>query len=90
MAQRPDVLVCDIGMPHEDGYSFIRRVRDDSRHGLASIPAVAVTAYGSDRDRLRALEAGFQFHLAKPVAIPDFVGIVGLLANQADESAREA
>jgi CheY-like chemotaxis protein len=61
-AAPPDVLVSDIGMPEEDGYMLIRRLRDTS-----SVPAVAVTAYADPRDRDRALSAGFQAHLAKPV-----------------------
>jgi len=61
-AAPPDVLVSDIGMPEEDGYMLIRRLRDTS-----SVPAVAVTAYADPRDRDRALSAGFQAHLAKPI-----------------------
>jgi signal transduction histidine kinase/CheY-like chemotaxis protein len=61
----PDVLVSDIGMPDEDGYDLIRNVREG---GVATaIPAVAVTAYADAKDRQRALEAGYQAHLAKPV-----------------------
>lgn len=61
-----DVLVCDIGMPEQDGYGFIRsvRARNDNKHAL---PAVALTAYARSEDRIKALEAGFQKHLAKPV-----------------------
>ncbi|MEA2491373.1 MAG: hypothetical protein QOH21_3165 [Acidobacteriota bacterium] len=62
----PDVVVSDIGMPGEDGYSMIRRVRT-SAAGTAAVPAVAVTAYADPRDEERALDAGFQAHLAKPV-----------------------
>ena len=61
-AAAPDVLVSDIGMPEEDGYAFIRRLRESS-----SVPAVAVTAYADAGDRDRVLTAGFQAHLAKPV-----------------------
>jgi PAS domain S-box-containing protein len=63
----PDVMVTDIGMPGEDGYSLIRRVRDWERERGAYIPAVALTAYGRSEDRMRALRAGFQMHVAKPV-----------------------
>jgi signal transduction histidine kinase/CheY-like chemotaxis protein len=65
--ERPMVLLVDIAMPAEDGYSFIQRVRRAPQH-IASIPAVAVTAFAKDEDRERALDAGFQRHLAKPVA----------------------
>jgi PAS domain S-box-containing protein len=61
----PDVLVSDIGLPTEDGYSLIRRVR--ALPGAAYIPALALTAYASVSDNRRALEAGFQRHVAKPV-----------------------
>jgi PAS domain S-box-containing protein len=63
---RPSVIVADIGLPGEDGYSFIRRVR---AHGepLESVPAIAVTAYTTGPDRDLALAAGFQQHLAKPI-----------------------
>jgi signal transduction histidine kinase/CheY-like chemotaxis protein len=64
-AWEPDILVSDIGMPREDGYSLIRKVRNS---GAGSrVPAVALTAYASAEDRARALEAGFQEHLVKPV-----------------------
>ena len=60
------VLVADIGMPERDGYWLIRRVRElDAEHG-GRIPAVALTGFGSVRDRISALEAGFQLHLTKP------------------------
>ena len=59
----PDVLVSDIGMPDEDGYSLIRRLR----RSASRIPAVAVTAYADPRDRGRALTAGYQARVAKPV-----------------------
>jgi signal transduction histidine kinase len=88
LTHRPDVLVSDIGMPDEDGYSFIARLRGNGSERIASIPAVAVTAYGSDADRARALHAGFQFHLTKPVSISEFVAVVGLLANQTDDAVR--
>jgi CheY-like chemotaxis protein len=65
--ERPDVMVTDIGMPGEDGYSLIRRVREWERGRGVYIPAVALTAYGRVEDRMRALSAGFQMHVAKPV-----------------------
>jgi signal transduction histidine kinase/CheY-like chemotaxis protein len=61
-----DILVADIGMPEEDGYSLIRRIRK-LEGDLAGLPAIALTAYAGDGDRRRALEAGFQVHLAKPI-----------------------
>ena len=73
--ERPDVMVADIGMPDEDGYSLIRRLREwEEAHG-AYTPAVALTAYGRVEDRVSALKAGFQIHVAKPVD-PDELAIV--------------
>jgi circadian clock protein KaiC len=80
--QVPDVIVADIGMPHENGIEFIRRVR--ARSGReASVPAVALTAWGLPRDRARAKEAGFQAHLIKPVDPSTLVSVLGALAVKA-------
>jgi len=69
---KPDLLVSDIGMPNEDGYSLIRHVRKMKSNG-AHVPAVALTAYATDEDRLEALSAGFQIHVAKPIEPETFV-----------------
>ena len=61
-----DLVVSDIGMPGEDGYSLIGRIRKLSGR-IAKVPAVAVTAYATRADRQKALEAGFDEHLAKPL-----------------------
>ena len=63
----PDVLVSDIAMPGEDGYALIRKVRARRTEEGGGVPAVALTAYGRGEDRKRALSAGFQVHLEKPV-----------------------
>ena len=65
-AWRPDVLVCDIGLPAEDGYALIGKVRALGVDRGGSVPAVALTAYAQASDRARALAAGFQAHVAKP------------------------
>jgi signal transduction histidine kinase len=62
----PDVLVSDIGMPHVDGYDLIREIRSQARERAGGVPALALTAYASSHDRTRALDAGYQAHLAKP------------------------
>jgi CheY-like chemotaxis protein len=63
----PDVLICDIGMPGQDGYELIRQVRQLPGTPRGPIPAVALTAYARREDAGRAIEAGYQLHLAKPV-----------------------
>jgi CheY-like chemotaxis protein len=64
---RPDVIVSDIGMPGEDGYSLIERVRALPEQLGGFTPAIAVTAFNQEHDRRRALTAGFWRHLPKPV-----------------------
>jgi chemotaxis methyl-accepting protein methylase/signal transduction histidine kinase/chemotaxis response regulator CheB len=65
----PQLLLCDIAMPGEDGYAFIRRLRARGVDGSGSIPALALTALATDDDHQRSLAAGFQMHLTKPVDI---------------------
>jgi signal transduction histidine kinase/CheY-like chemotaxis protein len=76
---QPDVLLSDIGMPGEDGLALIRRVRA-LPPGQCSIPAAAVTAYTTDRDRRRAEEAGFQRHITKPIEPAALAAAVAELA----------
>jgi signal transduction histidine kinase/DNA-binding response OmpR family regulator len=64
---KPDLLITDIGMPNEDGYSLIRKLRALSSERAKRIPAVALTAYATDEDRSLALSAGFKTHLTKPI-----------------------
>src|SRR5215831_3745942 len=79
---RPDVMVTDIGMPGEDGYSLMRRVREWERGRGAHIPAVALTAYGRVEDRVRALSAGFQMHVAKPVEPAELAVVITSLIRR--------
>jgi two-component system CheB/CheR fusion protein len=65
----PQLLLCDIAMPGEDGYALIRRLRDLGVDGGGNMPALALTALATDDDRQRSLAAGFQMHLTKPVDI---------------------
>jgi len=75
-SRTPDVLVSDIGMPHEDGYQLIRRIRArDADHG-GKVPALALTAFARTDDRRRAIGAGFHMHLAKPVEPSELVTVV--------------
>ncbi len=73
---RYDVLVSDIGMPQEDGFALIRKVRDLPEEKGGKIPAIALTAYGGPQDRTRALLEGFQVHLSKPVPTSELVSII--------------
>jgi signal transduction histidine kinase/CheY-like chemotaxis protein len=78
---RPDVLVSDIGMPDEDGYAFIRRVRGLSTAEGGRIPSLALTAFAREEDRSRAISAGFTTHIGKPVNPAALVGAVANLWN---------
>jgi PAS domain S-box-containing protein len=78
---RPDVLVTDIAMPGADGYELIRRLRARSTAQGRDVPAVALTAHARPEDRARALAAGFQAHLAKPVEPAALARVVASLAG---------
>ncbi|HYE89219.1 MAG TPA: ATP-binding protein [Vicinamibacterales bacterium] len=78
-AANPDVIVSDVGMPNEDGYSLIGAIRQRGGR-LGSVPAVAVTAYAGAQDHERALAAGFQAHLGKPIAPDQLIETVHNLA----------
>jgi signal transduction histidine kinase/CheY-like chemotaxis protein len=78
----PDILLSDVGMPHEDGYSLIRRVRARPAAAGGAIPAVAITAYASANDRLAALSAGFQAHVAKPFEPREIAALVAQLGRR--------
>lgn len=75
---RPHVLLSDLGMPEKDGFEFIRRIRQLPEG--KSVPAAALTALARSEDRMRSLQAGFQTHLAKPVAPAELVAVVRSLA----------
>ncbi|MFT3787054.1 MAG: ATP-binding protein [Tepidisphaeraceae bacterium] len=79
---RPDVIVCDIGMPGEDGYTFIRRVRADRDHPGRDTPAIALTAFARPEDRVQALLAGFQLHVPKPIEDNELLLVVASLAKR--------
>ncbi|HYP54306.1 MAG TPA: ATP-binding protein, partial [Pyrinomonadaceae bacterium] len=77
-----DVLVSDIGMPDEDGYELMRRLRARPAERGGRTPAIALTAYAGDKDRLLALRSGFQLHLSKPLEIAALIsGIADLAAR---------
>jgi signal transduction histidine kinase/ActR/RegA family two-component response regulator len=76
-----DVLLADVGMPGEDGYALIRKLRAKQAPGAATIPSAAVTAFAGNEDRQRALQAGFTLHVAKPVDARSLVAAVARLAK---------
>jgi len=82
-ADRPDVLISDIGLPDVDGYELMQQIRDEGGDARRGLPAIALTAYARAEDRVRAMRAGYQVHLAKPVepaellaAIASFGGLI--------------
>jgi signal transduction histidine kinase len=79
---KPDVIISDIGMSEEDGYSLIRKIRALSPQNGGRIPAAALTAYARSEDRLKALSAGFQTHVTKPVDPSELVAVVASLAGR--------
>jgi len=79
---RPDVVVFDIGMPDEDGYELMRKVRALSPERGGLVPAVALTAYARAEDARRALEAGYQAHVPKPVDPDELATLVASLAGR--------
>jgi len=72
----PELLVCDIAMPDEDGYSLLRRIRALGPEHGGDVPALALTALAGQEDRLKAFEAGFQVHVAKPVDTDRLVAVL--------------
>ena len=81
----PDVLLSDIGMPDQDGYELIRRVRSLPQDEGGQTPAAAVTAFARSDDRAKALLSGFQMHLAKPVDPVELLAAVARLASQGSD-----
>ena len=80
--QKYDVLLSDIGMPEQNGYSLIRQIRTLSAEKGGQIPAAALTAYARDDDSREAIAAGFQIHVAKPIESAQLAAIVAALAGR--------
>jgi len=77
-----DVLISDIGMPDEDGYSLIAKVRALGKERGGEIPAAALTAYAAEEDRIRVLRSGYQIHVPKPISPTELVAIVASLSGR--------
>ena len=85
-AQRPDVLVSDIGMPDADGFELLRRVRALGPERGGRVPAIALTAFARSEDRTRALRAGFLVHVSKPVDPSELVATVASVAKRVNRT----
>ena len=83
---RADVMIADIGMARTDGFDLIRRVRQSPDPAVRDIPAAALTAYARAEDRMKALQSGFQMHLAKPINPAELVIAVASLARRVPRS----
>ncbi len=79
---QPDVLISDISMPGKDGYQFIREVRDLRDGRTRSVPAIALTAFARTEDRRRAMMAGYQSHVTKPVDAGELLAVVAMLTGK--------
>jgi CheY-like chemotaxis protein len=80
--QSPDILVSDIGMPDEDGYSLIRKVRALSDEHQKNIPAIALTAFTRAQDRMKAMTTGYQNHVSKPVEPDELATVIASLTGR--------
>jgi CheY-like chemotaxis protein len=81
----PEVLLSDVEMPHEDGYVLMEQVNAMERRERHRIAAIAVTAHSRPEDRLRALEAGFKWHLPKPIEPTELVAVVASLTGRVEK-----
>jgi CheY-like chemotaxis protein len=81
-AELPDVVIADLGMPHVDGFGFIEQIRRHGNPRVREIPAAALTAYARSEDRMKALKAGFQIHLAKPIDPAELITTIAALARR--------
>jgi CheY-like chemotaxis protein len=79
---KPHVLVSDIGMPDKDGYQFVREVRRLPEAAEKSTPAIALTAFARSEDRTRAMMAGYQMHISKPIEPQELIATIASLAGR--------
>jgi CheY-like chemotaxis protein len=79
---RPDVLIADVGLPRLDGFELIKRIRQLPEATVRDVPAAALTAYARPEDRVKALQSGFQMHLAKPIDPAELIVAVAALAKR--------
>jgi signal transduction histidine kinase/ActR/RegA family two-component response regulator len=82
VVEAPDVIVADLGMPRMDGFALINRLRHHDNSRVREVPAAALTAYARSEDRMKALQSGFQIHLAKPIDPAELVTTIASLAKR--------
>ncbi|MCD9186937.1 MAG: CHASE3 domain-containing protein [Pyrinomonadaceae bacterium] len=80
--KQPDILISDIGMPEEDGYSLIQKIRAIPDNKTKKMPAIALTAFARPQDRMKALAAGFQTHVSKPVEPDELATVIASLTGR--------
>jgi signal transduction histidine kinase/ActR/RegA family two-component response regulator len=85
---QPDAIISDIGMPEEDGYKLIRKIRTTADEDRKNIPAIALTAFARKEDRMQALVAGFNAHLTKPVDPATLIAMIADLVGRTTPRAR--
>jgi CheY-like chemotaxis protein len=83
---RPDVLIADIGMPREDGYTLMKELRAREKLLGGHIPAIALTAYTRREDRLNALSVGYEYHVPKPVDPAELLVVVASLIDRIERN----
>ena len=86
MCRKPTILVSDLGMPGTDGYTLLERIRALKQEGGARVPAVALTAFARGEDRKKALAAGFEVHLAKPVDFLELATTIKIVVEKSTNS----
>ena len=82
LKRQPDILISDIGMPEEDGYSLIQKIRALPDDNIKKMPAIALTAFARPQDRMKALAAGFQTHVSKPVEPDELATVIASLTGR--------
>ena len=82
--EQPDVMVSDIGMPDQDGYELVRKLRALPPEKGGQTPAIALTGYASRKDRERALSSGYQQHMAKPIEQVEMIETIAALVGRGD------
>jgi CheY-like chemotaxis protein len=83
-SEKPDIVISDIGLPEEDGYEFMRKFKALSFYDSDRVPAIALTAYAREEDRVQALMAGYQIHMAKPIEPAELVAAIKSLLPSSD------